>query len=332
MSPAHLKHYDMHASELTSQHDATAAPPVCVVLAEPADDSSLTQQANALARTLHWPCLAGGASEDGMTDATSAELQLVVTSRRYELRWAEPSEQTKIQSRKKSRKPAKADSGHAIFADWSSLNIASSAGTSLKQPIAKALGLKPHQDPPLRVIDATAGWGEDAWVMASLGCHVLMVERSPVVAVMLQDALNRERSRSPQTVARLRVVHADATDLLNQLGQGESLFNQHHEALSGSVWETQPGVDQGSHAAADVIHLDPMFPGQKTSAERKPMRLLRRLVGNDGDALALWQAAMTTGVKRVVVKRPPHGASLGASPEAVIKGKASRYDVHVVHR
>lgn len=286
----------------------------CAIAIEPAGDAALLKQATVLAQSLHWPMLETGDDQP--------ELLLLVTARRYELLWAEPAEQRKAASRKKSRKPAKLVTGNGIYADWSSLNIASAAGTSIKQPIAKALGLKAiDQNPPVLVIDATAGWGEDAWVMASLGCHVLMVERSPVIAAMLQDGLNRERPRSPQTVARLHVVHDNATNLLNGLSQGKTLVAQHAKPLEGSIWE--------KHPTADVIHLDPMFPGEKTSAQRKPMRLLRRLVGEDADAATLWQAAMAAGAKRVVVKRPPHGPVLGGKAEAAITGKASRYDIHM---
>lgn len=301
-----------------SAHDPSL---VIAISADPSDNTTLLQQAQALAVQLQLPQWKDDAATGGL-DVLPPELQLAVTPRRFELRWAEPAEQQQSASRKKSRKPAKAVTGLAIHADWSSLNIASAAGTSIKQPIAKALGLKSiRQEPALRVIDTTAGWGEDAWVMASLGCHVLMIERSPLIAVMLQDALNRERARSPQTVSRLRVINDDATCVLERIAAGQSLIAQHPESLKGSAWDTD--------AVPDVIHLDPMFPGEKTSAERKPMRLLRRLVGDDPDAGVLFAAARKINVKRVIVKRPPHGPTLGGPADIVISGKASRYDVYV---
>ena len=54
-------------------------------------------------------------------------------------------------------------------------------GGGRKQAIAKAIGLKKGHPVPT-VLDHTAGFGRDAFVLASLGCRVQMVERHPVVA------------------------------------------------------------------------------------------------------------------------------------------------------
>ena len=50
-------------------------------------------------------------------------------------------------------------------------------GWWINQLIAKA-GIKPNVSPV--VVDATAGLGKDAFVLASLGCHVTMAERNPL--------------------------------------------------------------------------------------------------------------------------------------------------------
>src|SRR5690606_8938845 len=60
------------------------------------------------------------------------------------------------------------------------------------QPLAKAVGLKGGENP--RVLDATAGLGRDAFVLACLGSVVTLVERSPVVAALLEDGLLRAES------------------------------------------------------------------------------------------------------------------------------------------
>lgn len=41
------------------------------------------------------------------------------------------------------------------------------------------------------ILDATAGLGKDSYVFACLGCRVDMLERSPVVAALLQDGIER---------------------------------------------------------------------------------------------------------------------------------------------
>ena len=57
------------------------------------------------------------------------------------------------------------------------------------QAIAKAVGLNKGATP--HVLDATAGLGRDAFVLAALGCKVTMHERHPVVAALLYDGLQR---------------------------------------------------------------------------------------------------------------------------------------------
>ena len=59
------------------------------------------------------------------------------------------------------------------------------------QMIAKAVGVKAGVYP--RVLDATAGMGKDSFVLATLGCELTMIERSPIVQVLLQDGLARAR-------------------------------------------------------------------------------------------------------------------------------------------
>lgn len=59
------------------------------------------------------------------------------------------------------------------------------------QAIAKAAGLNKGATPT--VLDGTAGLGRDAFVLASLGCKVQMVERHPVVAALLDDGLARAK-------------------------------------------------------------------------------------------------------------------------------------------
>ena len=44
---------------------------------------------------------------------------------------------------------------------------------------------------PLSAVDATAGLGEDAFLLAAAGFQVRLYERNPVIAALLQDALRR---------------------------------------------------------------------------------------------------------------------------------------------
>ncbi len=168
--------------------------------------------------------------------------------------------------------------------------------------LATALGLRKHPAP--LVLDATAGLGRDSVLAAALGCHVIACERSPIVALLLRDALARADNGGLRELAsRVDVREGDARDVL-------------------------AGLDE----RPDVILVDPMFPDRgKAAKAQKEMQLLQRLLGSDEDAEDLLAVALEHATHRVVVKRPPHARPVaGRKPDFVVEGKAARYDVYVV--
>ncbi len=187
-----------------------------------------------------------------------------------------------------------------VSADLDALDVTGPVGRSLKQPIARAVGLRKGDPHRPTVLDATAGYGEDAWLLAGLGCRVTAVERDPVLALLLADATRRAGRWLPDVACRVRPVRANAIDALHTLPPHE------------------------------VVYLDPMFPPKRKSArERKAMWVLRRIVGADEDAPALLDAARRRATRRVVVKRPRHAPPLAdAPPAATHRGKSHRYDVY----
>jgi 16S rRNA (guanine1516-N2)-methyltransferase len=168
--------------------------------------------------------------------------------------------------------------------------------THRNELIARAVGLKAHYYP--HVVDATAGFGNDASILASLGCTVDMIERSPIMAALLQDGLER----APDLLKNLRLHCEDAKDFLRR--------------------QTIP---------IDVVYLDPMFPIRTKSAlVKKEMRILKELVGQDEDAAELFALALQTATKRVVVKRPSHAPTLTAKiPDITYESRALRFDVYL---
>lgn len=170
------------------------------------------------------------------------------------------------------------------------------------QMIAKALGIQPGIRPD--ILDATAGLGRDAFVLAQLGCRVMLIERHPVIAALLADGLARGRL-DPQVgpiIERMQLRPGNAIRLM----------------------ETWAGE------APQVIYLDPMFPHrEKSSLVKKEMSMLRPLVGDDLDAPALLSAALALATHRVVVKRPRKAPSV-AGPQVgyVLEGKSSRFDIY----
>ena len=179
-------------------------------------------------------------------------------------------------------------------------------GGGRSQALARAVGLKKRWQPS--VIDATAGLGRDGFILASLGCNVHMLERSPFLAVLLEDALQRAELSEPTAEIikeRLRFTHADSIAFLQKLP---------HEGYP------------------DVIYLDPMYPERtKSSLVKKEMRILRRLARDDQDAEELLAIALGCVRNRVVVKRPRLAPTISSMrPSHQIAGKTSRFDVYLI--
>ena len=177
-------------------------------------------------------------------------------------------------------------------------------GIGARQPIAKAVGIKPGSLP--RIIDATAGLGQDALVLATLGCQVTLIERSPVVAALLSDAIERAlaEAETATIVARMRLIQADACDYLAALEEVQR---------------------------PEVIYLDPMFPGRNKSAlTKKEMRLFQQLPGTRENTDSLLPIARQVAMRRVVVKRRAKAPWLAnIKPSMAIHSPKMRFDVYL---
>jgi 16S rRNA (guanine1516-N2)-methyltransferase len=196
--------------------------------------------------------------------------------------------------------------GGDIVADFDGGSIAHRRlhGGGKGQMIAKAVGFGKGVTPS--VLDATAGMGKDAFVLATLGCQMSLYERSPVVAQLLADGLQRAAERGDselrQIIDRIQLHHGDAIEVM--------------------AAATSP--------LADVVYLDPMFPAsKKTAAVKKEMQAFQQVVGKDMDGEALLAAALNAAHYRVAVKRPRKGEPLpGIKPGFQLMGKSSRYDIY----
>lgn len=182
-------------------------------------------------------------------------------------------------------------------------------GGGKSQAIAKAVGLNRARH--LSILDATAGMGDDAFVLATLGCTVIMIERSPVVRLLLEDSLVRARIFAEQEDQELLAI-------LNRM----TLLKGDSQYLLQS--NTLPEVQ--------VVYLDPMFPQRKKSAEvKKEMQFFHDIVGTDTDADMLLAAALEKATHRVVVKRPKMSPCLaGREPGYQLVGKSGRFDVYPI--
>ena len=167
----------------------------------------------------------------------------------------------------------------------------------------------------MRVIDATAGFGYDGLLLASTGACVCMVERHPVVALLLFFEHQRMHNNVNwhKLLSRISICHADFLD------------------------EGVLGTD-----LVDLVYLDPMFPQDSyTSKVNKSMQLLHQMASapsTDDE----WRL-LTTAVGRihvdgkVIVKRPLSAPVLakgvtdtdypnGICPYQSISNNAIRFD------
>lgn len=184
----------------------------------------------------------------------------------------------------------------AVRVDLESGDLARRLRTASKsQPIARAVSLHRRESPP-SVLDATAGLGRDAMLLAHLGCTVIACERIAALAFLLADAAERAPFAD-----RIEVRHADAADVLESLGP----------------------------SSVDVVLLDPMFPTQGRAQVKKEMQVCRLLAGPPGSQDVLVHRAFAAARERVVVKRHPHEQPLAGPPSLTIDGERVRFDVYL---
>ncbi|MCU7955618.1 MAG: class I SAM-dependent methyltransferase, partial [gamma proteobacterium symbiont of Bathyaustriella thionipta] len=149
----------------------------------------------------------------------------------------------------------------------------------------------------------------DAFVFASLGARVTLMERSPISAALLTDALQRASldNNISEIIKRMDFVYGDARLL---------------ESDETTTLNEKP----------DVIYLDPMFPHRKKSAlVKKEMLAFQSLIGDDNDSNELLNISRQQAKKRVVVKRPIKAPYLdNQKPSLSMNMKKHRFDIYFV--
>lgn len=178
------------------------------------------------------------------------------------------------------------------------------------QAIAKAIGMRSGVTPS--VLDTTAGMAGDAFVLATLGCSITLLERSPIIFALIEDAVQRAS------------LNESFTEILEQ---GFMIVNR-----EANDYIREQIEDGGT--PPDVIYIDPMYPQKKKSAlVKKDMQILQRLHGADDDSGELLDSAMTYARKRVVVKRPIQAETISEKkPNTCIKSKKTRYDIYTIEK
>lgn len=168
------------------------------------------------------------------------------------------------------------------------------------EAIARAVGIGRIKTPV--VVDATAGLGTDSFILATLGCSVIMLEKSPLMSLLLQDGLRRaaQVDALAEIITRMTLKNVEARDWI-----------KHQQNLRGHI-----------------IYLDPMFPAKTGSAlSRGEMQMMQEIIDPGEKIDNLLSCARASGADRVVLKRPLR--EKGEKPTYCLKGKASRFDVFV---
>ena len=159
--------------------------------------------------------------------------------------------------------------------------------------------------PGRKAIDATAGMGEDAFLLAAQGYEVTLFEQNPVIAVLLKDALRRAKKHPvlKDIASRMNLVQDNSVEGMSKL------------------------LDP-----VDVIYLDPMFPArQKSSLINKTLQLIQKLEPPCSEETDLFDAAISASPSKIIVKRPLKSEFLaGRKPSYTLNGKAIRYDCYTL--
>lgn len=178
------------------------------------------------------------------------------------------------------------------------------SSTTTKDPLPKAVGVKPGVRP--QIVDATAGLGMDSMHLAWLGCQVTLIERSPIIHALLEDGLQRAKENKELCgiIESNICLHAgDSNKVLTSL-----------------------------RSSPHTVLLDPMYPvDSKNPRNRKEMRILRDVVGDDEDTDRLFTTALQVARNRVVIKRPKQAPLICdvPLPSHQITMKSGRFDVYL---
>lgn len=198
-----------------------------------------------------------------------------------------------------------------LAVDFADLRHRAKINQARSEMLVRACGV-PNDGTPWRIVDSTAGLGRDGYLLAVCGATVTMVERHPVLQLLLEDALAGLALANPEVHARLALQRGEAIPAL--------------QAMAATP-----------DTRVDVVYCDPMFPpATKSAAVGGDMQVLHALIGDTPDAGELLAAALRAATRRVVVKRPLRADALlpagmaNIHPSYALEGRASRFDVYLV--
>jgi len=179
-------------------------------------------------------------------------------------------------------------------------------GENQQSPMVRAIHTSGKPLAETTVFDATGGLCKDAFVLASLGCKVEVMEQNAVLHAIIQNGI--ERGMQNEEVAKI------LSRITLRLGDSREYMKNITEK-------------------PDVVYLDPMYPSKKKikALSKKDMMILRQLIGTDSDTIGLIQIAKAAANASVVLKRPYYFApDPGATTSYHSRG--THYDVYKVDK
>lgn len=198
------------------------------------------------------------------------------------------------------------DGQNSVCGDFSKLLRRVKPNNINTEFMVKAAKIKGLTGTPTAV-DATAGLGEDSFLLAAAGYNVTLFERDSVIAALLQNTIERAMSNPElaEIAGRMTAIAGDSIDELKRLS-----------------------------FVPDLILLDPMFPERNNSAlVKKKFQLIHHLEAPCNQEQELLDAAISANPRRILIKRPLKGSYLAdKKPSYSLKGKAIRLDCIVIPR
>ncbi|MEC8383471.1 MAG: class I SAM-dependent methyltransferase [Pseudomonadota bacterium] len=169
------------------------------------------------------------------------------------------------------------------------------------QPLLKAIGKTICTEKGL-IIDATAGFGQDSFIMASHGLEVISIEQNPIIHAILECLVAMLIQKKPHIKWKV-------------------LYGKSEHWLKHICSKKQP----------NAIYLDPFFHKPKKSLPKNAMQWLQELATKDTlSAEELFQRTLHQSIEKIVVKRDikaPYLCNLFPNAGSITQ-KSSRFDCY----
>lgn len=196
------------------------------------------------------------------------------------------------------------------------------------------------------IYDLTAGFGQDSMILASgKTAEIHMVERDPIVSMLLYDAMRR--------LELIANIDVERNTIASELRRKLKLYKEDSVTFCKRkrIELNDNDPDANNISAPDVCYLDPMFPPRtKSAAVKKNMQILHGLLSTSIVSSSsqdrylqekeLLIEALSIAKSRVVVKRPIASPPLGISvdeetnkallPTFDLRGSINRFDVYIL--